>query len=161
MFASARIMRNKQFLLWMTKPFIRARDAKRGLNIIADDLQKNAVREGRTLSRSQARSQARNEFGIGIKGELGLASMTIREALAREARFLGVSMPLASGIDSEARESVSEAVGQARDMASPFINQAVTEIPTAAPPLQNQANEARQVLRQQEINKLLGIQPTQ
>ena len=161
MLASARIMRNKQFLLWMTKPSIRARDAKRGLNIIADDLQRNAAREGRTLSRSQAMSQARNEFGIGIKGELGLASMTIREALAREARFLGVSMPLASGMDSEARESVSRAVGQARDIARPFIDQAVTEIQTAAPPLQNQVNEAGQVLRQQEMNKLLGVQPTQ
>ena len=110
MLSAARIMRNRRFLLWMTKPNIRARDARRGLNIIADELQQNAVREGRELSRSQAISQARNQFGIGIKGELSLASMTLREALSREARAVGISIPLASTVDSESRRGIGEAV---------------------------------------------------
>jgi hypothetical protein len=154
MLSSARIMRNKQFLLWMTKPAIRARDAKRGLNIIADELQENALREGRSLSRNQALSQARNEFGVGIKGELGLASMTIREALAREARFLGISMPLASVMDSETRANLSEATDQARNVISPLISQVGGEMEEAGQILRRQEMNP---LRQVERNKLLGV----
>jgi len=152
--SSARIMRNKQFLLWMTKPAIRARDAKRGLNIIADELQENALREGRSLSRNQALSQARNEFGVGIKGELGLASMTIREALAREARFLGISMPLASVMDSETRANLSEATDQAQNVISPLISQVGGEMEEAGQILRRQEMNP---LRQVEQNKLLGV----
>ena len=138
----------------MTKPAIRARDAKRGLNIIADELQENALREGRSLSRNQALSQARNEFGVGIKGELGLASMTIREALAREARFLGISMPLASVMDSETRANLSEATDQAQNVISPLISQVGGEMEEAGQILRRQEMNP---LRQVEQNKLLGV----
>ena len=138
----------------MTKPAIRARDAKRGLNIIADELQENALREGRSLSRNQALSQAGNEFGVGIKGELGLASMTIREALAREARFLGISMPLASVMDSETRANLSEATDQAQNVISPLISQVGGEMEEAGQILRRQEMNP---LRQVEQNKLLGV----
>jgi hypothetical protein len=147
-------MRNKQFLLWMTKPTIRARDARRGLNIIADELQQTAVQEGKQLSRSQALSQARNQFGIGVNGELGLASMTIREALSRESRAIGISIPSAGVIDSETRTNIGESVNKLRGVTSPMI-ESITE--TA----QTGASDASNVLRQIEQNKLLGVSATQ
>ena len=154
MLASARIMRNKQFLLWMTKPIIRARDARRGLNIIADELQQTAVQEGKQLSRSQALSQARNQFGIGVNGELGLASMTIREALSRESRAIGITIPSAGVIDSETRTNIGKAINQLRGVTSPMI-ESITE--TA----QTGTSDAANVLRQIEQNKLLGVPATQ
>jgi len=102
---SARLMRNKQFLLWMTKPKIRARDAKIGIEIIADELQAAARQEGKELSRVQATRQARNQMG-----DLPVSAMQIKEALAREARASGLFIPAAGQADSEFREEISQGI---------------------------------------------------
>jgi hypothetical protein len=102
---SARLMRNKHFLLWMTKPKIRARDAKIGIEIIADELQAAARQEGKELSRAQATRQARNQMG-----DLPVSAMQIKEALAREARASGLFIPAAGQADSEFREEISQGI---------------------------------------------------
>jgi hypothetical protein len=128
---SARLMRNRRFLMWMTKPTIRARDAKRGLNIIADEIQAMGRQEGREISRSQAMAQARNQFGIGVDGELSVSSLRIREALRREARSAGLFIPAAGGVDQETRERVGTAVAPIREIVAGQLGAAVT--PAAGP----------------------------
>jgi hypothetical protein len=98
---SARLMRNKRFLLWMTKPQIRARDAKLGIEIIADEIQAVARMEGKELSRAQASRQAKSQMG-----DLHISAMQLKEALAREARASGLFIPAAGQVDSEFREDV-------------------------------------------------------
>ena len=151
---SARLMRNKQFLLWMTKPKIRARDAKMGIQIIADELQAAARQEGRELSRALATRQAQKQMG-----DLPLSSMQIKEALSREARASGLFIPAAGEADSEFREDVSQGIdavsqsapGQALRSGVGAIQQ---QIPAAAAAAQ-QMNPLREI----EQNKLMGIGP--
>ena len=130
---SARLMRNKTFLLWMTKPQIRARDAKIGIDIIADELQAAAILEGRTLSRNQAQNQAKNQMG-----DLPISAMEIKEALAREARASGLFIPIAEQLDSETRENVSQTLQPAVNAAAPVVQ----DIRRQAAPFAAQAQQA-------------------
>jgi hypothetical protein len=149
---SARLMRNKQFLLWMTKPKIRARDAKMGIQIIADELQAAARQEGRELSRALATRQAQKKMG-----DLPLSAMQIKEALSREARASGLFIPAAGEADSEFREDVSQGIDVVSQSAPAQalmsgVNDVQQQIPDAAAAAQQMSP-----LRQIEQNKLLGI----
>jgi hypothetical protein len=153
---SARLMRNKHFLLWMTKPRIRARDAKLGIETIADELQVAARQEGKELSRIQARRQAQSQMG-----DLPISAMQIKEALAREARASGLFIPAAGQVDAEVREDlgkVVDAVSQsapAQDLIRGFDSaRERIQIPVAQPP---QVPPQVNPLRQLEIDKMMGV----
>ena len=117
----------------MTKPKIRARDAKIGIDIIADELQAAAILEGRTLSRNQAQNQAKNQMG-----DLPISAMEIKEALAREARASGLFIPIAEQLDSETRENVSQTLQPAVNAAAPIVQ----DIRRQAAPFAAQAQQA-------------------
>jgi len=142
---TSRLMRNKAFLNWMTKPQIRARDARLGERIIADEIQEAARLEGRVLTRSQALKQAKNEMG-----DLNLSIMQLKEALWRETRAAGVSLPAA-----RAQETVEETVEEVIEPRGP-------RLPTTRPPqgIQVPGTQPPQVmspLRQLEIDKMMGV----
>tara|TARA_R110002020_G_scaffold524_1_gene2600 strand:+ start:1057 stop:4431 length:3375 start_codon:yes stop_codon:yes gene_type:complete len=151
---SARLMRNKHFLNWMTKPTIRARDAKLGIEIIADELQTIAQQQGKSLSRAQARNQAKNQMG-----DLPISLMRVKEALSREARASGLFIPASGQIDSEIREDISEGL-EAVSQSAPVeaLRSGVKSIQQQMP---DTATAAQQVnpLRQIEMNKLMTGRP--
>ena len=99
-----RMMRNRMFLKWMTKPTIRAKDYKAGLNAISERIMKQAAADGRTITKKQAEAQARNELG-----ELNIAGMRLRELAWAEARMIS-ALQTSRAIDSESRKSIGEAV---------------------------------------------------
>tara|TARA_R110000824_G_scaffold346398_2_gene533238 strand:+ start:35 stop:3574 length:3540 start_codon:yes stop_codon:yes gene_type:complete len=99
-----RMMRNRTFLKWMTKPTIRARDYKAGLNAISERIMKEAAADGRAITKKQAEAQARNELG-----ELNIAGMRLRELAWAESRMIG-ALQTSGAVDSESRESIGEAV---------------------------------------------------
>jgi hypothetical protein len=140
----SRLMRNKVFLNWMTKPQIRARDARLGERIIANEIQEAARLEGRVVTRSQALKQAKNEMG-----DLNLSIMQLKEALWREARATGVSLPAA-----RAQETVGETVEE-------VVEPRGRQLPTAQPPqgIPVPGAQPPQVnpLRQLEIDKMMGV----
>ena len=99
-----RMMRNRTFLNWMTKPTIRAKDYKAGLNAISERIMKQAAADGRTITKKQAEAQARNELG-----ELNIAGRRLRELAWAEARMIS-ALQTSRAIDSESRKSIGEAV---------------------------------------------------
>ena len=145
---SARLMRNKQFLQWMTKPSIRARDAKIGIEFIADELQAAARIEGKELSRTQAMNQAKNQMG-----DLNISTMRIKEALSREARASGLFIPAAGEFDSETREDISQGV-EAVTQSAPMqqlrsgVGNLQQQLPAVAAQAQQAVNPLRQAMRE-------------
>ena len=113
-----RMMRNRVFLNWMTRPTIRMRDYKAGLNAMSERIMKQAADDGRAITRKQAEAQARNELG-----ELNIAGMRLREMAWAEARIIS-SLQMARAVDSEARKDIREAVG--------FVEQPIRQAVDAA-----------------------------
>ena len=139
----------------MTKPSIRARDAKLGIEFIADELQAAARIEGKELSRTQAMNQAKNQMG-----DLNISTMRIKEALSREARASGLFIPAAGEFDSETREDISqgvEAVTQSAPMQQ--LRSGVGNLQQQLPAVAAQAQQAVSPLREIEINKLMTGRP--
>ena len=145
-FLSSRILRNKTFLNLLTRPNIRAADLKQGIKALADDLMAKAKADGVTLTRQQALAEAKKQLG-----DLSVFRRRVNDVIGKEFRL--ISSTLASGsLDSETRQEIGETISQGVDAVRPVVQDIQQQIPAAA-----QAAQEINPLRQQEINKLLGV----
>ena len=145
-FLSSRILRNKLFLNLLTRPNIRAGELKKGIKALADDLMAKAKADGVTLTRQQATAEAKKQLG-----DLSVFRRQVNDVIGKEFRL--INSTLASGsLDSETRQEIGETVSQGVDAVRPVVQDIQQQIPAAA-----QAAQEMNPLRQQEINKLLGV----
>ena len=163
---AGRVLRNRHFLNWMTKPTIRAADAERSLKFLTEEILEKAQAAGQTITREQAEEFAKKRLSIGTgpSADLNLKAMKIKEMIGREARAVA-SMSIGGGM-----REVSDAAGEfAGSVGDTLATQEIEEdtgvlsalqagIPAA---LSGIAGDASNVLRQVEEAKMTGIYPGQ
>jgi len=165
--AAGRVLRNRHFLNWMTKPTIRAADAERSLRILTEEILGKAQNAGQSMTRGQAEALAKKRLSIGTgpSADLNLKAMKIRELIDREARAVA-AMTIGGGM----RESVQATGDLARNIATTAVTEPETEdqanmaasLQQAAPSLVNQVTTAgSDFLRQVEEQKMMGAYPGQ
>jgi len=161
--AMGRLMRMPFFLKWMTKPTIRAGDAKKGIKVLTDEIVRNAKRDGVSISRKAATQQAKKQLGLtGAKGETTVGSLRLKALIAREIRAIA-SLQAAQGLDAESREAISDVASTGMNMANQAIGQVAPQLQQPAPqqsaPQPAPPPPVRNVLRDIEMNKLFGVSP--
>ena len=164
--AMGRIMRMPTFLNWMTKPTIRAKEAKEGIKVITNEILQNAKRDGISITRKAATQQAKKQLGLtGAKGETTVGSLRLREMIAREVRAIAL-LEASQSLDAENREAISDVARTGADMATRAAGQVIPQLqqpapapqPAPEPPTTTQP-PVRNVLRDIEMNKLFGVTP--
>tara|TARA_R100000781_G_scaffold1329_1_gene2154 strand:- start:4561 stop:7989 length:3429 start_codon:yes stop_codon:yes gene_type:complete len=148
-YASGRILRDPRFLKLMTRPSIAAKDYRRGVRALTEDLLRQAESEGITLTRSQARAQAEQEMG-----RLSVIGLRLKEIAAAEARLFAFTG--ASGTTTaEDRRNMGQAISEVVEPVRPVISRAMDAARPAIQNVQQQINPLRQI----EINKLMTGRP--
>ena len=166
-----RVLRNKTFLNWMTKPQIRAKDAKKGIKVFTDEILRNAERDGVSITRKEAAAQAKKQLGLsGGPGETTVGSLRLKEMIARETRAI-MTLEASQGLDTENRQAIAGAASTGMDTVNQAVGQVVPQLqlqqpppPPPPPPVQGPPPMApqppvRDVLRDIEMNKLFGVSP--
>ena len=162
---AGRVLRNRHFLNWMTKPTIRAADAERSLKFLTEEILEKAQAAGQTITREQAEEFAKKRLSIGTgpSADLNLKAMKIKEMIGREARA-AASMSIGGGMRevSEAAEEFAGSVGDilpTQEIEDTGVLSSLQEgIPAA---LSGIAGDASNVLRQVEQAKMMGTYPGQ
>ena len=140
-YASGRILRNPRFLNLMTRPSIAAKDYRRGVRALTEDLLRQAESEGITLTRSQARAQAEQEMG-----RLSVIGLRLKEIAAAEARLFALTG--ASGTTTaENRRDMGQAISEVVEPVRPVISRAMDAARPAIQNVQQQISPSIQALR--------------
>ena len=146
-YLAGRILRNPTFLNLMTRPNIRASELRQGIKSLSDDIMSKAKADGVDITRKQAIDSAKKQLG-----NLNYMRIRLEELVANEARIMGATKS-SEATDAESRQGMVDFVSEIGDSVQPVVQDIQQQLPDAS--------QATSALRQIELNKLLGVTPTQ
>ena len=153
-YLSGRILRSKPFLRTLTRPSIRASELKAGIKALSDDIMTKARADGLNITNKQAVDSAKKRLG-----DQSYLRLRLQELASNEARIMGATKASGS-TKAESRQDMADLASEVSDVARPVVQQmqpAVQQIQQQLP----SPSQATSALRQAELNKLLGMTPTQ
>jgi len=121
---------------------------------LSDDIMTKARADGLNITNKQAVDSAKKRLG-----DQSYLRLRLQELASNEARIMGATKASGS-TKAESRQDMADLASEVSDVARPVVQQmqpVVQQIQQQLP----SPSQAASALRQAEINKLLGMTPTQ